>query len=911
MTIRTVELYNSYNSEIYGTVYFNTDTRTFYADAECRSPLEKLPIPSRKQWKCLGIFDGTGTSSTKYAETTGDIVYIPTWASSGTSRLYTRWEQISVRFYFSPESTATWRPRTTEFFRSVNPSNVFYSDDQLQTELDHIETPYKSGSAYNGDKDGLDKNGRITPGSYYCTKTSTSDYAISSCKWVSCYKMTLNCGQGVGGEVDPVYYNSVQDNWTNDDKLVSHIDAVELPHYAGRAFMGYFTASSGGTQVIDWDGHFLDGAKITSNKTFYAQYALPYTITLNDNGGTGGAGSIYYGGGKFYGDSILTQRITSVQVPHKDGYRFNGYWNGSTQIVDANGQITATTASASLTATAQWERLSYAVTIQKNGGSGVSVVFANIARTGVYDEQTCSGEPLQGITPLTRSGYRYVGLFATNSTSGTKLVDDAGNFTENWAAFLAGINNDTTIYAQWQLVFTIGLNAEGGTGAPAEIYYDDGTGQFYDNAEIVTPISAIVPPVLPSFRFDGFYTASTGGTQVIDGSGNISGEWVPTQSGTVYAHWTRRSWKYAFDTDGGTTTQPAVFNDGTSGTYYADDTLTQPTTTVALPTKPGYDFGGYYRNGVEVVTASGELLLDTPIAEDTTATARWLAKTYTLTFDYNGGTGTTTSKQVTFGQPIGALPGATRNRATFSGWLINGEPVTSATVYAVPNDAVARANWLLQFGDVTDYFGLASGALIPISSDNGDNKQRLCVAHTGRYEPGVDQTSGTWRNPSVTYVVAKSTTLALTLGRAFAASGTISGYMIVAATVETRVGQFPTVTVEAVANEGANAINQFPVSIPIVARSKAQNLLNSVSGGGYLNACTIRASCEPVVIAENMMPCASDVVHGRYEMTATTIATERESAPTATNGFTSVGEPKTGNEANYTTYTLNAQKEIA
>ena len=60
-----------------------------------------------------------------------------------------------------------------------------------------------------------------------------------------------------------------------------------------------------------------------------------------------------------------------------------------------------------------------------------------------------------------------------------------------------------------------------------------------------------------------------------------------------------------------------------------------------------------------------------------------------------------------------------------------------------------------------------------------------------------------------------------------------------------------------------------------------------------------------------MMPCASDVVHGRLEVAATTIAANGENAPTAGGNFTSVGEPKQQNEASYTVYTLNAQKEIA
>ena len=181
------------------------------------------------------------------------------------------------------------------------------------------------------------------------------------------------------------------------------------------------------------------------------------------------------------------------------------------------------------------------------------------------------------------------------------------------------------------------------------------------------------------------------------------------------------------------------------------------------------------------------------------------------------------------------------------------------------------------------------------------------------------EVSGVWRNPSVTYAVVGDCTVETQLGKAFpavyAGTGssrrmTVSGYMIVEVRVETATGSFPRVTVTAVANEGADAINLFAVSIPVIARARAQLLLGALTGGGNLSRCDAAATCSPVVVAENGMPCASDVVAGRYVVSAETFAPNREAAPVAANGFTSTGEPKSNGDRDYPAWSVAAEKEI-
>ena len=407
-----------------------------------------------------------------------------------------------------------------------------------------------------------------------------------------------------------------------------------------------------------------------------------------------------------------------------------------------------------------------------------------------------------------------------------------------------------------------------------------------------------------------------------------------------------------FDANGGTlnSTSPLYYN---SSSYYWATAKNTGTSyriySITKPTRANYIFNGFWtgsnNNGSQVVNASGSLInsVTNPFSSSTqTVYAGW-HNYATITLDRNGGSGGTasfyyklngggfysntalTSAITSITPPTGA--------GVFRGYSLNGvlyideqgnftPALLSATINA---NYTLTAQWT-KFGDVTDYFGFASANLIPISSDSGDGKRRTCAANAtwsgttqnggaGRYSSGVNDIGGIWRNPTVTYRVVGDVTFSTQLGKADSAtkSGstmTISGWMITSVRVQTAVGKFPTITVSAVANEGANAINLFNVSVSVVARARAQYLMSAVSGGGNLQTCDIEASCTPVVCAENNMPCASDVVGGKYVARATTYAPGGDAAPTAGNGFTSVGEPKACGDKDYPMWSITAEKEI-
>ena len=399
-----------------------------------------------------------------------------------------------------------------------------------------------------------------------------------------------------------------------------------------------------------------------------------------------------------------------------------------------------------------------------------------------------------------------------------------------------------------------------------------------------------------------------------------------------------------FDPNGGTLHSQSPLYYNTTGFYWATAQNTGTAyriSQITIPTREGYVFSGFWvpssDGSREVVSRSGYLQFRDP--GNSTATAEW-HDYYVITLSKGQyGTGGTSNLyykldggglylDTALTEPAAAITPPVGG-GNFKGYYYNNTPMVDAQGVVLPaaqsltltDNATFDASWI---GGAIDYFSLASAALVPFESDDGANRPRIVTRTYGK-TAGADQSSLTqWINPTVKYMVVADTTLSVTLGKAFPATETAgydydnvwteimtrTGYMITSVIVDTRLNSFPIVTISAVANEGADAINTFAVSIPIIARARAQNLLGCISGGGELQALTIAALCDPVVIQERFAPCASDVVNGRFEVHGETLAIHGESAPTAAGGFTAAGYPEIRHGVGWTRFDFSVTKEI-
>lgn len=841
-------------------------------------------------------------------------------------------------------SASNWTQTTAALYWDTV-SQAFYADAAIAEEVAQIVPPTRECWQFNGF---YAANSATAPGAQYIDGTGAFTKAFfDKCLTLSgaltiyvsqtqiAWKLTLNDNDGADGS-GALYYRIDGGEYFYDDLCKGEAaTTVARPRRSGYAFAGYHNGTTTpGTQYIDAEGNFTDALTalaLSADKKVYARWVAPYKVTVSANDGTGGTAAFYYDSvnGLFYATTDLEQPpITSITPHTRATYRLLGAYatNATTgaQHVAPDGTIAPDFAPTKATTIyAQWLLVSYKLTLAKNSGTGgTDALYCSNgadAPAGWYLDDLCK-TAATGVVPPTRSGYAAKGAFTSALSSGTLKINRDGSFTEEFAS--SAITAAKTYTWQWNAARKITLDREGGTGGTDALWYSALDDAYFGAAELDQQISAIVPPLYECYRFNGYFSAAANGTQYITPSGQFTDALTalaPTKAMTFHAQWTRVSWKLTLDDNGGTGGAGAIYNDGANADYFADEMLAAKVTSVAVPTKRGHTALGYFAStsgGSKYVNADGSIAAAVGISANVTAYARYTPNQYTLRF----AEGPTAQKQVTYGSAIGTLPAPTKDGFAFAGWFVGAVKVEPATIWDFDADKTAEAAWLPHvsdyFGNVEDYFNIGNDSLVPIQSDSGDNRQRVCVCHSGKYEPEVNQTSGVWRNPTVTYAVIHPCTLNVSLGKAFAAVGsganmTRSGYMIAEVSVQTSVGNFPTVTVTGVANEGADAINLFPVSVPIAARSKAQNLMGAISGGGKLNSCTLVASCEPVVIAEHLMPCASDAVNGKVTVNAQTVATAGESAPTAANGFSSLGEPKQTSERYYATWQITAEKELS
>lgn len=183
-------------------------------------------------------------------------------------------------------------------------------------------------------------------------------------------------------------------------------------------------------------------------------------------------------------------------------------------------------------------------------------------------------------------------------------------------------------------------------------------------------------PTRTNYSFDGWYTASSGGTKV-------SATSSVTTNVTIYAHWKGNEYTLTFNANGGSVSP-------TSKTIaYGDSYGTLPT-----PVRENYTFDGWYTavSGGTKVTTSTKVT----VVSNQTLYAHWTAKKFMLTYNANGGTVSTASKTLTYGDSYGTLPTPTRDYYVFDGWYTaasGGSKVSASTLPDKAADVTIYAHW--------------------------------------------------------------------------------------------------------------------------------------------------------------------------------------------------------------------------
>ncbi len=383
-----------------------------------------------------------------------------------------------------------------------------------------------------------------------------------------------------------------------------------VPSEAGYTFNGYWTSGSGGTQYYYSDG---TSARIwdidQDNYELLGQWkANTCTITLDANGGTGGATSVT----ATYGQAMPT--LSSV--PTWAGYTFNGY------VVSASGNGTKYY-NANGTSASTWDITTCPTTLYASWTPHCADIFLYNHNGGMVDTvNNCTYDGVIESTPVpTRAGYVFKGYYNAQ-TGGTQYFDANGNATtamRNWDR-----SSTLNLYQQWTTCPQVNMYSN----------YDAATGTLTDNwtlyssteicnttANSTTGISKLDP--LPTtakqeFTFAGVWktkNGQSGGTRYYWNDGVVAGEgfdtWDRTGDLNLYIQWKpgvenedrwfRIIWP---GQDAGCAVSGTV---GVTPQYVKVTTGLAPTENITPPSVNGWEFLGFYMYPYDhVITAAGE-----------------------------------------------------------------------------------------------------------------------------------------------------------------------------------------------------------------------------------------------------------------------------------------------------------------
>lgn len=441
------------------------------------------------------------------------------------------------------------------------------------------------------------------------------------------------------------------------------------PTVTGRVFKGWFTASSGGVQVTA-----TSVVDFVGTKTLYAQWdTSTYTVTFNANGGSVNTSSITISYNSTY---------PTLPTPTKYGYTFEGWFtdpSSGTQVKKGD-TYTLTT---NQTLYAHWTAVSCTVTFKANGGS-----VSTTGKTVYYGSE-------YGTLPTpTYTGHGFDGWF-TSASGGSRVT----------ASTTVGMTYTHYLYAHWTTdQYTVTFNPNGGS-----------TDTETKNVHYGTAYGTLPTPIRTGYTFDGWYTATSGGTKITDTS-----SYSITSNQTLYAHWTANQYTVSFEANN---------SDYTSSV--SSIKVTYDATYSSLPTLKlnGYTFEGWYT----AKSGGTEIKNTTKVAITTNQTlyAHWTTGTYTVTFNSNGGgTVTPSSITVTYGQTYGNLPTPTRKGFKFTGWYTaasSGTRIVSSTVVRITSAQTLYAQWATDTYEIT--FNPNGGSVDTEKMDviNGDSYGTLPV----------------------------------------------------------------------------------------------------------------------------------------------------------------------------------------
>ena len=494
------------------------------------------------------------------------------------------------------------------------------------------------------------------------------------------------------------YNNGTVGDDTLDKSVVvtfdeSYIDIAQAPYKPGYVFDGH---SIKGTNTFIWDGkgsktHAIwdfvcgvDGTEIDAVKNYSPK---TFTVHVGDDFDNDG---VIDGTANDY-PATYDSAWFDLSVPaHIDGYTFDGYY-----LVDKSAFI-ATYASGTLTKESDtwvwddnlnWNNDAHTgeyTLVRRWHKNAYKVHYNNTTVADTTLGQTMTVTYDTAYPAITQSPYKKGYIFKGHVIDGTDTYvwgEKGAAIRDTWTYVIGEDNEEVNVKKVYEpKVLTLNIG---------EDYNEDKTLDSVKETKTVTYDAAFtlnVPEEKTGLTFVGYYILGTDtciasynkSTKVLTYTSSTwiwddGADWVTTGATgatiLVEQRYSRNEYTATIKT-----TTDALNDDGS----YKVDTKTQKFTydrdfsTITVPTKKGYDFGGYKvvggtYDGELIWDASGKKTKSTWLwAENVTVEAVWTARTYTI--EYAKGSFT-----ITYDQAIPTVTTDGKDGHTFKGYALNSD----------------------------------------------------------------------------------------------------------------------------------------------------------------------------------------------------------------------------------------------
>lgn len=265
---------------------------------------------------------------------------------------------------------------------------------------------------------------------------------------------------------------------------------------------------------------------------------------LSDNGTTNRSDATWTSSSSCSYESVISGKVTPTYATLDDNWQFDGWY------IEGVSQGTGTSfdfyQSSNTTVEARFTRTKYDINLNNHGATTAGATKV-LATYGANTNLTSN------ITVPTKTGYTFGGYYTEEDGAGTQIINASGAWQTNNSLINASGNwnhiGHVTLHAKWTAntyKITFDATTNGGTITNNGSTYAESGARKIDAAYDATVGGTMPTATKNGNYFKGWYTASTGGSCVIDASGvwqnvadytNASKQWKRASATTLYAQY--------------------------------------------------------------------------------------------------------------------------------------------------------------------------------------------------------------------------------------------------------------------------------------------------------------------------------------------------------------------------------------